>query len=230
MAMMPLGDENTGGRGLPIVTYILIALNVLVWFVELAQPDLQAFIMQWGAVPERIAAGGGLITLLTSMFLHGGWAHLLGNMLFLWIFGDNVERAFGSVIFLTFYIVCGLAAVLAHVFLNATSSIPTVGASGAISGVLGAYILMFAGNRVRVLLGRAVTVVPAWMMIGLWIVMQFFYSIAAMAQTAETGGVAYAAHVGGFLAGVLLTLVLRPLTGARRLAAPRGDDERLLPR
>jgi len=177
--MMPLGDDNSGRRIVPIVTYALIAINVLVFvLVELPQSNLEEFFYRWGVVPAQITAGNGLVTLLTAMFLHGGWMHLLGNMLFLWIFGDNVEDAFGHVLYLVFYLVTGLAASLAQVFLSPGSNIPMVGASGAISGVLGGYMVMFASNRVRVLLGRAVTTVPAFMMIGLWIVLQFFNGAA----------------------------------------------------
>lgn len=220
--MLPLGDDNSGRRTLPVVTYVLIAINVLVFVVfELPNPDLDRFIQQWGTVPAEIMAGRGLLTLITSMFLHGGWAHLGGNMLFLWIFGDNVEDAFGHALYLVFYLVCGLAASMAQVLLNTSSTIPGVGASGAISGVLAAYIVMFGSNRVRVLMGGLLTSVPAYVMIGLWIVLQFVNGFASIANTAQTDGVAYGAHVGGFIAGLLLTFVLRgfarqPATGAVR--------------
>ena len=210
--MMPLGDDDSGRRTLPIVTYALIAINVLVFVVfELPNPDLDAFINRWGTVPAEIMAGKDLVTLLTSMFLHGGWAHLLGNMLFLWIFGDNVEDAFGHALYLVFYLVTGLAASMAQVLLSPSSTIPGVGASGAISGVLAAYIVMFGSNRVRVLIGGMLTTVPAYVMIGLWIVLQFVNGFASIANTAETDGVAYGAHVGGFIAGLILTFLLRGL-------------------
>jgi membrane associated rhomboid family serine protease len=208
--MLPLGDDNTGRRTLPIVTYALIAINVLVFVLfELPNPNLDQFINQWGTVPAQIMAGNGLITLLTSMFLHGGWAHLGGNMLFLWIFGDNVEDRFGHVIYLVFYLVCGLVASMAQVLLSPSSTIPGVGASGAISGVLAAYIIMFGSNRVRVLIGGMLTAVHAYVMIGLWIVLQFVNGFASIANTSETDGVAYGAHVGGFIAGLVLTFLLR---------------------
>ena len=160
--MMPLGDDDSGRRTMPVVTSVLIAINVLVFvLLELPKPDIDAFLTHWGTVPAEIVAGRGLITLVTSMFLHGGWAHLGGNMLFLWIFGDNVEDAFGHVLYLVFYLVCGRLASLAQVLLAPSSTIPGLGASGAISGVLAGYIVMFTSNRVRVLLGRAVTSVPA---------------------------------------------------------------------
>lgn len=220
--MMPLGDDNSGRRTLPVVTYVLIAINALVFVLfELPNPNLDAFIQQWGTVPAEIMAGRGLLTLITSMFLHGGWAHLGGNMLFLWIFGDNVEDAFGHALYIVFYLVCGLVASMAQVLLNTSSTIPGVGASGAISGVLAAYIVMFGSNRVRVLMGGFVTSVPAYVMIGLWIVLQFVNGFASIANTAQTDGVAYGAHVGGFIAGLILTFVLRgfarqPAAGAVR--------------
>jgi len=143
------------------------------------------------------------------MFMHGGWMHLLGNMLFLWIFGDNVEQAMGTVKFLLFYLVCGVIASAAQIVLDSSSDIPSLGASGAISGVLGAYIALFPRQRVRVLVGRAVTQMPALAVIGLWILLQFVNGIGQLARTEQTGGVAYAAHVGGFVAGLALVWVFR---------------------
>lgn len=215
--MLPIGDDNSLRRTVPGVTYALIAVNVLVFLVELAQPDPQAYLLRWGAVPARISAGQGLETLVTSMFLHAGWGHLLGNMLFLFIFGDNVEDALGHVRYLLFYLACGLASGLAQVFVSPLADIPGVGASGAISGVLAAYLVMFGNNRVRVLVGFIPLVVPAYLMIGVWIAIQFLNGAASIGQTAQSGGVAYAAHVGGFVAGLVLGLVLRP---ARRRPYP----------
>ena len=208
--MIPIGDDNTYRRTFPVVTYTLVALNVLVFLAELNQPDTGTFLVQWGAVPARISHGQGLETLLTSMFLHAGWWHLLGNMLFLFIFGDNVEDAFGHVRYLLFYLACGVLASLGQVILAPDAALPGVGASGAISGVLAAYLIMFGTNRVRVLLGFFPLVVPAYVMIGVWIVLQFVNGLASVAQTAQSGGVAYGAHIGGFVGGIALTLVLRP--------------------
>ncbi len=208
--MIPIGDDNTTRRTFPGVTYGLIAVNVVVFLVELGQPDLQAFIERWGAVPAVIDTGHGLETLVTSMFLHAGWWHLLGNMLFLFVFGDNVEDAFGHVRYLLFYLACGILAGLGQVLLSPGSPLPGVGASGAISGVLAAYLIMFGANRVRVLIGIFPAVVPAYVMIGVWIVLQFLNGLASVANTAQTGGVAYGAHIGGFAGGVVLTLLLRP--------------------
>ncbi|HKA09353.1 MAG TPA: rhomboid family intramembrane serine protease [Candidatus Dormibacteraeota bacterium] len=213
--MIPIGDDNTYRRTVPVVTYGLIALNVLVFLAELNQLDTGNFLVQWGAVPVRISHGQGLETLVTSMFLHAGWWHLLGNMLFLFVFGDNVEDAFGHVRYLLFYLVCGVLAGLAQVLLAPDASLPGVGASGAISGVLAAYLIMFGTNPVRVLLGFFPLVVPAYVMIGVWIVLQFFNGLAGVAQTAQSGGVAYGAHIGGFVGGIVLTLVLRPSSSRR---------------
>src|SRR6185295_7887843 len=186
---------------------------------EIGQPSeaaLQSFIQAWGVVPREFSAGRDLppsipypywTTLFTSMFLHGGWAHLGGNMLFLWIFGDNLEKVMGHARFLMFYLVCGVAAGLTHIAFSSQSNIPTVGASGAISGVLGGYMLLFPKNRVRVLTRGGVTMVPAFVMLGLWIVTQLVSSLGAITHTQEGGGVAFLAHVGGFLAGLLLVHV-----------------------
>src|SRR5688500_13062534 len=214
--MFPIGDERVQGGPPPILTLGLIALNVLVFFVELAQPSeaaLQSFIQSWGVVPREYAAAQDLpptiplpfwSTLLTSMFLHGGWMHLGGNMLYLWIFGDNLEKIMGAARFVIFYLICGLAASFAHIMFGASSNIPAVGASGAISGVLGGYLLLFPSNRVRVLTRGGIVHVPALVVLGLWIVIQFINGVGSMAQTSETGGVAYMEHIGGFVDGLAL--------------------------
>lgn len=213
--MLPIGDDNTSRRTVPLVTYVLIALNVLFFFVEQSGGD--AFIRKWAFVPSRFLANpfGDFSTLFTSMFMHAGWAHLGGNMLYLWIFGDNVEDRFGHIKFTIFYLLCGLAATFAQLAFSLGSTVPNVGASGAIAGVLGAYILLFPQGKVRVLQGQRVIQVPALMAIGLWIVLQFFSGIGSIANTADTGGVAYMAHIGGFLAGFVLTFVLRGNTAPR---------------
>jgi membrane associated rhomboid family serine protease len=217
--MLPIGDDKYAGGPPPLVTLALVALNVIAFFLELSQPSeraLQSFIESWGVVPREYAAGHDLApyiplpfwtTLFTSMFLHGGWAHLGGNMLYLWIFGDNLEKVMGHVRFIVFYLVCGLAAGLAHIFFNSASGVPTVGASGAISGILGGYLMLFPHNRVRVLTRGGVAAVPAVYMLGFWILIQFVNGLGAIAQTPETGGVAYVAHVGGFVAGLVLVRV-----------------------
>jgi membrane associated rhomboid family serine protease len=207
--MFPIGDDDSSRRTIPLVTYALIVLNVLFFLVELTSGD--AFIEKWAFVPSRFLAnpGADFLTILTSMFMHAGWLHLAGNMLYLWIFGDNVEDRFGHIKFIIFYLLCGLAATLAQLAFSLTSNVPNLGASGAIAGVLGAYILLFPKGRVRVLQGSQVIQVPALIVIGLWIVLQLFSSVGSIASTAETGGVAYMAHVGGFIAGFVLTFLFR---------------------
>ncbi len=220
--MIPLRDENPAQRA-PIVTRTLIALNVVGFMAELAQGDqLRAFIQAWGFVPERLAAafaGSGelssaAITLITSMFLHGGWLHLLGNMWYLWIFGDNVEDRLGHAAFLAFYLSAGLVSALAHAFFNFDSPVPTVGASGAIAGVLGAYALAFPRARVVTLVPVffffQVIALPAMLVLGLWFVFQFFSGALSVAG-AGSGGVAWWAHIGGFAFGyALMAWLVRP--------------------
>jgi membrane associated rhomboid family serine protease len=205
--MLPIGDDNSARRITPVVTYVLIAINVLVFLLELNNGE--AFVQRWAFVPARFLADpvGDFVTLFTAMFMHGSWLHLLSNMLYLWIFGDNVEDRFGHGLFLVFYILCGLAATFAQMALNMTSEIANLGASGAIAGVLGAYIVMFPRGRVNVLLGRFVTPMSALVVIGLWFLLQIFSQVNTASSGSE-GGVAYMAHIGGFVAGVLLAFLL----------------------
>ena len=212
--MFPIGDDNSARRLTPLVTYTLIVINVLFFLVELNSGD--AFIMMWAFIPSRFLANpiGDLPTLFTSMFMHAGWLHLGGNMLYLWIFGDNVEDRFGHTKFLIFYLLCGLGATFAQLMFSLGSDIPNLGASGAIAGVLGSYILMFPKGRIRVLQGQQVVQAPALMVIGFWIVLQLFSGIGSIANTADTGGVAYMAHIGGFVAGFLLTIFFKGNTAA----------------
>jgi membrane associated rhomboid family serine protease len=208
--MFPIGDDNSARKIFPIVTYVLIALNVLFFFVELTGGD--AFIEKWAFVPARFVANpvADSLTLFTAMFMHAGWLHLGGNMLYLWIFGDNVEDRFGHVKFIIFYLVCGLAATFAQLAFNLESTIPNLGASGAVAGVLGAYILLLPQAKIKVLQGQRVVQVPALIVIGLWFVLQLFSGVGSIATTtADTGGVAYMAHIGGFVAGFALTFLLR---------------------
>ena len=207
--MLPIGDDNRNRRIFPFVTYVLIAANLVVFFFELTSGDL--FILNLSFIPSNFLAdpAGNAITLITSMFLHGGWMHLLGNMLYLWIFGDNVEDRLGHFRFLLFYLACGITATLVQFFFIANSSIPNLGASGAIAGVLGAYLLLFPRGRVYMLFFRFVTPVPAWLALGFWIIIQLVSGAGSLASTGTTGGVAYMAHIGGFLAGILLALPFR---------------------
>ena len=222
--MFPVGDDQVAGGPPKLITVGLIALNVLAFLLELGQGSegaLQSFIQAWGVVPREYTTGHDIAptiplpfwsTLLTSMFLHGGWMHLGGNMLYLWIFGDNLEKVMGHARFLIFYLVCGIAAAITHIVFSGGSTIPTVGASGAISGILGGYLVLFPRNRVRVLTRGGIMAVPAIVVLGFWIVIQLISGFGSIASTAETGGVAYLAHVGGFFAGLLL---VKPMTLGR---------------
>ena len=232
--IFPIGDDNTGRATTPLVNYLLIAANVLVFFLfqGLGSED-NRFTYAWATVPQEIVTGTDIarpvmvsdplsgdpvgriplqptpgsvyLTLLTSMFMHGGLAHLFGNMLYLWIFGDNLEDRLGHMRYLTFYLLCGVLASLAHVFTNTGSYIPSLGASGAISGVLGGYILLYPHRRVRAIVMRGfVTEIPAYLAIGLWFVFQLISGLGMLGGGAQQGGVAYAAHIGGFIAGLLL--------------------------
>ncbi|MBX9862254.1 MAG: rhomboid family intramembrane serine protease [Hyphomicrobium sp.] len=218
--MFPIGDDNSARRGTPVVTFALIAINVAVFLIELQRGD--AFVTKWAFIPARFSndPGADVSTLITAMFMHGGWMHLGGNMLYLWIFGDNVEDRFGSVRFLLFYLVAGLAATFAQFAVNPESAIPNVGASGAIAGVLGAYLLMFPKARVNVLLGRQVVAMPAFIVLGLWVALQLVSGVGSIADTAQTeqGGVAYMAHVGGFIAGLFLAVAMGGLRKSNDIA------------
>jgi membrane associated rhomboid family serine protease len=217
--MFPLGDDRVPGGPPPLVTVSLVILCVLAFLFELSQPSgaLQSFMQAWGVVPREYRAARDLAptiplpfwsTLITSMFLHGGWMHLGGNMLYLWIFGDNLEKVMGHARFLFFYLACGIAAGLAHILSSGASSVPTVGASGAISGVLGGYLVLFPRNHVRVLTRGGIVALPAIAVLGFWIVIQLINGLGSLAVRTESDGVAYMAHVGGFVAGVVLVKLL----------------------
>ena len=216
--MIPLRDDNPTVLW-PVVTIALIVANTAVFFYELSlEPRLlETFIYQMGMVPASIIQAhipgtGGYFTVLTSMFLHGGWMHIIGNMLYLWIFGNNIEDSMGHFRFVIFYLVTGLAAAAAHLALNPASTIPTIGASGAVSGVLGAYLVLFPHARVQTLitLGFFIRIVylPAWVLLIFWIGLQLLNQ-ALIPREASAGGVAYAAHIGGFVAGIALIFLFR---------------------
>ena len=218
---MPLGDDDSGRHLVPIVTVLFIVVNVLVFLVELSQGNIERFFQMWSVVPAEYTRQTDMpptiplpfwSTLFTSMFMHGGWLHLGGNMLYLWIFGDNVEDAMGHVKYIVFYLLCGVAAAFAQIMVSPNSTIPSLGASGAISGVLAAYLVLFPRQKVRVLMMRQIVVMPAFIVIGFWILLQFISGVGQISQTEETGGVAYAAHIGGFLAGLALVWVFRSRT------------------
>lgn len=212
--MFPIGDDQVQGAPPAVVNWTLIIFNSLMFIYELFLGDnVEQFIMAWGVTPANIQQGHDLITLLTSQFLHGGWLHVVGNMLFLYVFGDNIEALLGHVGYLIFYLFTGVAAGLAQVFFSPGSTVPSIGASGAIAGVLGAYVLLFPHSRVRTLVVAyyiGITRISAVFFLGVWFVMQFFSSFASLGvSTAQTGGVAYFAHVGGFISGLVLAVIFR---------------------
>lgn len=210
--MFPIRDHNPSGRT-PYVTYALMVINIVVfmlyWPLFNDPRALNVFFYEWSMVPVLVTMEGSYHTLLTSMFLHGGFMHLAGNMLFLWIFGDNIEDEMGHVPYLLFYLASGLGAGAAHILAGPYSQVPTVGASGAIAGVMGGYLLMFPKARVDILVILIILVrifpIPAWIMLGLWFGIQLFSGVGA---DPNTGGVAYWAHAGGFVVGLALTLPL----------------------
>jgi len=235
--MIPIGDDDSGRTLAPIVNYLLIAANIAVFVLLQGMGTNDRFTYAFSTVPQEIVTGKDVVTegrtvrdpssgetfkepglqrtaitvyltLLISMFMHGGFAHLGGNMLYLWVFGDNIENALGHLRYLIFYLVCGVLASLAHVFTTAATHgnmlVPSLGASGAISGVLGGYMLLFPGGRVRMLVRGGTTEMPAYAAIGLWFVFQLVAGMGMLGGAPSSGGVAYAAHVGGFVAGLIL--------------------------
>lgn len=236
--VFPLYDDNTGRLTTPFVNYAFIAANILVFLVFQQLGTNDQFTYSFSTVPLEITTGRDIvtssrevvvmgqrllvpglgptpisvyITLLTSMFMHGGIAHIAGNMLFLWIFGDNIEDRLGHVRYLVFYLLCGLVASLAHVFTTTLFAgdsnsvlVPSLGASGAISGVLGGYLLLHPHRRVTVILFRFLTDVPAYVAIGIWFAFQLISGLGILGRDSQQGGVAYAAHIGGFIAGLVL--------------------------
>lgn len=207
--MIPLGDDNTLRKTIPVVTYILIALNIFFFLIELVGGE--EFIKQWAFVPGRFSANplGDSPTLFTSMFMHAGWLHLASNMLYLWIFGDNVEDRLGKIKYIFLYLLSGLAATFAQYMFFPHSNLPNVGASGAIAGVLGAYILFFPGQKINVLLGRSIVAMQSIFVIGFWFFLQLISSAGSLFSTQDTGGVAYMAHIGGFIAGLAVAFLFR---------------------
>lgn len=216
--MFPIRDHNPSRR-LPIVTYALIAANIVIFlsYVPIMNDEgaIGALLKSWALVPGEVTSGGSLHTFVSSLFLHASWIHLAGNMLFLWVFGDNLEDAFGHFGFLAFYLATGILASLVHVLAAPMSAIPTVGASGAIAGVLGGYLLLYPKARVDVLVilffFARVYALPAWAMLGIWFAFQLLNGLTA---DMTEGGVAYAAHAGGFVFGLLFTLPIWLKKGA----------------
>ena len=222
---IPISDDNSRRVRVPVINSALIAFNALAFLLELganANGTLDSFVRHWAAVPADYTGGNPVgpvpLTLVTSMFLHGGWAHLIGNMIYLGIFGDNVESSMGHAKYLLFYLLCGIAGALTHIYTSPGSTVPTLGASAAISGVLAAYIMYFPQNRVLVWFFFRVIAVPAVVVIGIWAVMQFLSSAGSILSPHEGGGIAYTAHVGGFVAGLVLGALFRPRGEAARYA------------
>jgi len=224
--MIPLSDANPTRRT-PIVNWLLIAANIVIFFYELSLPTRQfnGLIATFGVTPDKIlpalaqpihAPLATWETLITSQFLHAGWLHIIGNMLYLWVFGDNIEDIMGSFLYLLFYLFSGIIAGIAQAVIVGPSNVPAIGASGAIAGVLGAYLVLYPWARVSTLIPifffATIARIPAVILIGWWFVQQFFYGIATL-SAAASGGVAFWAHIGGFIAGVILIL---PFIGRAR--------------
>jgi membrane associated rhomboid family serine protease len=219
--MIPLRDSNPSGT-VPVVTILLIVINSIIWLYEVSLGvRVDRFIIEYGLIPFRFIhpyrfAGGftdnSLVPLISSIFIHAGWLHVIGNMWFLWIFGDNVEDRLGHIKYLIFYLVCGLGSSLIHVFFNLGSQIPTVGASGAISGVLGAYLISFPHARIYTLLIIVVIFrfveLPAFVFLIIWFAFQFLSIASQIGAKGDVGGVAYWAHMGGFVVGILLLWIM----------------------
>jgi len=219
VVMFPIRDENPS-RTTPIVTWMIIAVNVLIFIYTyiIDGGNFENYILSFGVIPEKILRGESIYTLLTSMYMHGGLMHIFGNMLYLNIFGDNVEDICGHLKYLAFYTVCGVSASLIHIFLTSNPYIPAVGASGAISGILGAYVILYPRARIlTAILFRIIyfTRIPAFLFIGFWFIMQLllsFYEILGYAT-----GIAIWAHIGGFIAGVILSIPLKAKLKERNL-------------
>lgn len=250
--LFPIGDDDRRLTGTAYVSLALIALNLVVFFAFQQAGANTDFIYGWSVIPAEITSGQDIVstnvieargrdveipgapgpdpiylTILSAMFMHGGYAHLFGNLLYLWIFGDNVEERIGALSFLGFYLLCGVAATLAQVVLNPDGILPNLGASGAISGVLGAYIVFFPRNRVHALFFYVVISVPAFIAIGIWILFQFFNGFGAVvAAETSLGGVAYGAHIGGFVAGVAAAALWRWVHPAESSTPPRTRSQR----
>lgn len=207
--MLPIGDDNTNRKRFPIVTITLIVMNIILFAMQVSYGD--DFTYQYSVIPRNVTDGGSFpwITLFSAMFMHGSLSHIGGNMLYLYVFGDNVEDDLGHGRFLIFYLLTGLVATFAQVYANPDSQIPNLGASGAISGILGAYLILHTRNRVKVWMFWFVFWVPAYFVLGLYAVTQFLSASTAMYDSSTGGGVAYMAHVGGFVAGVVLVFFFR---------------------
>jgi len=202
--MIPLKDIDRRPLRFPVITALIIGVNILVFLLELAKGE--AFIMRWSFIPSEIAAGRNLITVLTAIFMHGGVLHIAGNMVYFWAFGPEIEDAMGRILYPVFYLAGGLAASLTQVAINATSSVPNLGASGAIAAVMGAFLVTFPRDKIRtvILFGWFIFIrfIPAIILVGFWFVIQLFSQVGSLLQGQTGGGVAYMAHIGGFVFGM----------------------------
>jgi len=210
--MIPFGDASRGPRRYPAITTAIISVNALIFLLEIAGGE--AFVKQWSVIPADIVAGHHWVTILTAMFMHAGWMHILGNMVFLWAFGPEVEDAMGRMRYLAFYLLSGLIASLAQIAAMPHSTVPNLGASGAIAGVMGAFLITYPHDQIRtlVLFGfyARITVIPAAILIGSWFIIQLFSQVGSVADV-QGGGVAYLAHIGGFIFGVVTAPVFERL-------------------
>jgi len=199
--LIPLSDASRRPIRMPVVTGAIVVLNVIIFLLELVRGD--AFVIQWSAVPAQITSGHNWITILTAMFMHGSWSHIIGNMIFLWAFGPEIEDAMGRGRYLVFYLIGGLVAMLAQIAADPHSTVPNLGASGAIAAVMGAFIATYPRDRIKsvlfIFLFARITLIPAALLIGFWFLIQLFH--AGVIARVQTGGVAYLAHVGGFIFG-----------------------------
>ncbi|MFQ6088065.1 MAG: rhomboid family intramembrane serine protease [Candidatus Methanofastidiosia archaeon] len=232
--MLPLHDD-VPTRGTPLVTYVFLLANILIFLYETFLDftgDLESFFYAYAIIPANIVQGKDLYTLITAMFMHGGVMHIAGNMLYLYIFGNNVEESMGHFKFVVFYLVCGLSASFLQIYIDPHSNIPNLGASGAIAGVLGAYLILHPRAKVQTLIFFGFFIrtiqVPAFVLLGFWFILQLFSGIGSLGYTG--GGVAYFAHVGGFVAGFILIFFFRKRRRVRRMAEEEFWDELLYKR
>jgi membrane associated rhomboid family serine protease len=209
--MIPLSDSDRRPLRFPVITALIIGVNAVMFILELING--QPFIVRWSLIPSEIASGRNLITILSAMFMHGGWLHIIGNMIYLWAFGPEIEDAMGRVRYVVIYLLGGLVASLTQVVIDPSSTVPNLGASGAIATVMGAFLIIFPRDKIRtiVFLGWFVTItlIPAVLMIGFWFLIQLFSEVGALLQR-QSGGIAYMAHVGGFVFGMGIARLFRP--------------------
>lgn len=219
--IFPIGDDNISGGYKPYASYTFLAINVLIFLYQLTlgTESCNLFLNTYGSIPYEISNGQDYYTLMSSMFLHAGWMHIIGNMLFLWIFADNIEAVIGTIGFIGFYLIGGLIASVAHIYTDMSSVIPSVGASGAISAVMGTYLVMFPKSRIKIIfiIFFSIFYLPAYAFLGLWFVQQLFSGIGSLTpQTLEEGGgVAWWAHIGGFVYGVVIGFIFKKIYSDR---------------